>query len=134
MEKTCLQIHFAAFLQPVQNDIREPAAKYITHTFQCDLRCSFKPNLDAKAKKEKFEALLKMSLRRKITGAKMKKKTHFVRDFFQKTIGNSSTSTTSYPIYIPGTIPQLQNTMEFFPPRMHGKHLKPYLQCGTDRP
>ena len=58
----------------------------------------------------------------------MEKKTHFVRD----SIGNSSTSTTCNPIYIAGTILQLQITMEFCRPHMHEKHLKPHLQCGTD--
>ena len=59
-------------------------------------------------------------------------KTHFVRDFLQNSIGNSSTSTTCNPIYIAGTILQLQITMEFCRPHMHEKHLKPHLQCGTD--
>ena len=59
-------------------------------------------------------------------------KTHFVRDFLQNSIGNSSTSTTCNPIYNAGTILQLQTTMEFCRPRMHEKHLKPHLQCGTD--
>ena len=59
-------------------------------------------------------------------------KTHFVRDFLQNSIGNSSTSTTCNPIYITGTILQLQITMEFCRPHMHEKHLKPHLQCGTD--
>ena len=87
--------------------------------------------------------------------------THFVRDFLQNSIGNSSTSTTcnshlqwrerSYtsksqwnsignsststtcnPIYNAGTILQLQITREFCRPHMHEKHLKPHLQCGTD--
>ena len=58
--------------------------------------------------------------------------THFVRDFLQNSIGNSSTSTTCNPIYIAGTILQLQITMEFCRPHMHEKHLKPHLQCGTD--
>ena len=40
-------------------------------------------------------------------------KTHFVRDFLQNSIGNSSTSTTCNPIYNAGTILQLQITMEF---------------------
>ena len=62
----------------------------------------------------------------------MEKKTHFVRDFLQNSIGNSTTSTTCNPIYIAGTILQLQITMEFCRPHMHEKHLKPHLQCGTD--
>ena len=59
-------------------------------------------------------------------------KTHFVRDFLQNSIGNSSASTTCNPIYIAGTILQLQITMEFCRPHMHEKYLKPHLQCGTD--
>ena len=47
-------------------------------------------------------------------------------------IGNSSTSTTCNPIYIAGTILQLQITMEFCRPHMHETQLKPHLQCGTD--
>ena len=62
----------------------------------------------------------------------MEKKTHFVRDFLQNSIGNSSTSTTCNPIYIAWTILQLQITMEFCRPHMHEKHLKPHLHCGTD--
>ena len=59
-------------------------------------------------------------------------KTHFVRDFLQNSIGNSSTSTTCNAIYSEGTILQLQITMEFCRPHMHEKQLKPHLQCGTD--
>ena len=40
-------------------------------------------------------------------------KTHFVRDFLQNSIGNSSTSTTCNPIYNAGTILKLQITMEY---------------------
>ena len=47
-------------------------------------------------------------------------------------IGNSSTSTTCNPIYIAGTILQLQITMEFCRPHMHEKQLNHHLQCGTD--
>ena len=47
-------------------------------------------------------------------------------------IGNSSTSTTCNPIYIAGTILELQITMEFCQPQMHETQVKPHLQCGTD--
>ena len=83
-------------------------------------------------KKGDFEAFSKRIFRRKITSAKMEKKTHFVRDFLQNSIGNSSTSTTCNPIYNAGTILQLQITMEFCRPHMHEKQLKPHWQCGTD--
>ena len=59
-------------------------------------------------------------------------KTHFVRDFLQNSIGNSSTSTTCNPIYSEGTILELQITMEFCRPHMDETQLKPHLQCGTD--
>ena len=83
-------------------------------------------------KKGDFEAFSKRIFRRKITSAKMEKKTHFVRDFLQNSIGNSSTSTTCNPICNAGTILQLQIAMEFCRPHMHEKQLKPHLQCGTD--
>ena len=47
-------------------------------------------------------------------------------------IDNSSSSTTCNPIYIAGTILQLQITMEFCRPHMHEKQFTPHLQCGTD--
>ena len=46
-------------------------------------------------------------------------KTHFVRDFLQNSIGNSSTSTTCNAIYSEGTILELQITMEFHPLATH---------------
>ena len=59
-------------------------------------------------------------------------KTHFVRDFLQNSIGNSSTSTTCNPIYSAGTILELQITMEFHRQLIHQHHLQPHLQCGND--
>ena len=59
-------------------------------------------------------------------------KTHFVRDFLHNSIGNSSTSTTCNPIYIEGTILELQITMEFHRQLIHQHHLQPHLQCGND--
>ena len=59
-------------------------------------------------------------------------KTHFVRDFLQNSIGNSSTSTTCNPIYIAGTILQLQITMEFHRQLIHQHHLQSHLHCGND--
>ena len=59
-------------------------------------------------------------------------KTHFVRDFLQNSIGNSSTSTTCNPIYSEGTILQLQITMEFHRQLIHQHHLQSCLHCGND--
>ena len=60
-------------------------------------------------------------------------KTHFVRDFLQNSIGNSSTSTTCNSIYSEGTILELQITMELHRQLIHQHHLQPHLQCGNDR-
>ena len=57
-------------------------------------------------------------------------KTHFVRDFLQNSIGNSSTSTTCNPSE--GTILQLQITMEFHRQLIHQHHLQSHLHCGND--
>ena len=161
MEKICWQITVAAFMQPLQYDLRTPAAKDNSNTHAAtawsnlhaaitmrsaetelqnirELRAMAseivapKPDLDARAKKDDFEALFKRIFRRKITSAKMEKKNAFRARLPSKLIGNSSTSTTCNPIYIAGTILQLQITMEFCRPHMHEKHLKPHLQCGTD--
>ena len=59
-------------------------------------------------------------------------KTHFVRDFLQNSIGNSSTSTTCNPICSEGTILQLQITMEFHRQLIHQHHLQSHLHCGND--
>ena len=59
-------------------------------------------------------------------------KTHFVRDFLQNSIGNSSTSTTCNPIYSEGTILELQITMEFHRQLIHRHHLQSHLHCRND--
>ena len=59
-------------------------------------------------------------------------KTHFVRDFLQNSIGNSSTNTTCTAICIAGTILQLQITMEFHRQLIHQHHLQSHLHCGND--
>ena len=59
-------------------------------------------------------------------------KTHFVRDFLQNSIGNSSTSTTCNAICIAGTILQLQSTMEFHRQLIHQHHLQSHLHCGNE--
>ena len=47
-------------------------------------------------------------------------------------IGNSSTSNTCNPIYIAGTILELQIIMEFHRQLIHQHHLQSHLQCGND--
>ena len=79
MTKICWQITVAAFMQPLQYDLRSPAAKdnSITHA--------------AKAG-----------------------------------------SNTCNPIYIAGTILQLQSAMEFHRQLIHQQHLQSHLHCGKD--
>ena len=102
MEKICWQITVAAFMQPLQYDLRSPVAKdnSIAHAAAApsnldaaitmrsaktelqntiELRATGseiaapKPDLDAKAKKNDFEALFKRIFKRKIISAKMEK-------------------------------------------------------------
>ena len=102
MEKICWQITVAAFMQPLQYDLRDPAAKDNSITNAATARSNLdaaitmrsaetelqntielrataseivapKPDLDAKRKKHDFEALFKRIFRRKITSAKMEK-------------------------------------------------------------
>ena len=103
MEKICWQITVAAFMQPLQYDLRDPAAKDNSITNAATARSNLdaaitmrsaeaelqntielrataseivapKPDLDARAKKRRFwKALFKMIFRRKITSAKMEK-------------------------------------------------------------
>ena len=103
MEKIYWQITVAAFMQPLQYDLKSPAAKdnSITHaavarsnldaaitmrSAETELQSTIelrataseiaapKPDLDARAKKkDDFEALFKRIFRRKITSAKMEK-------------------------------------------------------------
>ena len=146
-------------MQPLQYDLRSPAAKdnSITHAATAwsnldaaitmrsaetelqntiELRATASeivaPKPDGSRRQSEKKTILKHFLKEFLEGKSLAPKTHFVRDFLQNSIGNSSTSTTCNPIYIAGTILQLQITMEFCRPRMHEKHLKPHLQCGTD--
>ena len=109
-----------------------------------------KPDLDARAKKkDDFEALFKRIFRRKITSAKMEKICWqiTVAAFMQPlqydlwspaAKDNSIThaakreSNTCNPIYIAGTILQLQITMEFHRQLIQQHHLQPHLHCGND--
>ena len=107
MEKNCWQITVAAFMQPLQYDLRDPAAK---------------DNSITNAAKAGSNLAIPFTWREGSYSCKAQ----------WNSIGNSSTSTTCNPIYIAGTILELQITMEFCRPHMHEKQLKPHLQCGTD--
>ena len=91
--------------------------------------CSSKTGSRRQSEKK---TILKHFLKGFLEGKSLAPKTHFVRDFLQNSIGNSSTSTTCNPIYSEGTILELQITMEFHRQLIHQHHLQPHLQCGND--
>ena len=93
MEKICWQITVAAFMQPLQYDLRDPAAKDNSITNAATARS----NLDAAI-------------------------TMRCRDW----VANRN------PIYIAGTILQLQSRMEFHRQLIHQQHLQSHLHCGND--
>ena len=122
MEKICWQITVAAFMQPLQYDSRSPAAKdnSITHAAKAG------SNLDAattmRSAKTELQTAIPFTLRERSYSCKAE----------WNSIGNSSTSNTCNPIYIAGTILQLQITMEFHRQLIHQHHLQSHLQCGND--
>ena len=93
-------------MQPLQYDLRDPAAKDNSITNAATARS----NLDAAIYSEGtiLELQIKMEFHRQLIHQ------HHLQ-----------------PIYNAGTILQLQITMEFCRPHMHEKQLKPHLQCGT---
>ena len=107
MKKIFWQTTVAAFMQPLQYDLRSPAAKDNSITY---------------AAKAGSNLAIPFTLREGYYSCKSQ----------WNSIGNSSTSATCNPIYIAGTILQLQFTMEFCRPHIDETQLKPHLQCGTD--
>ena len=91
--------------------------------------CSSKSGSRRQSEKK---TILKHFLKGFLEGKSLAPKTHFVRDFLQNSIGNSSTSTTCNPIYSEGTILELQITMEFHRQLIHQHHLQSHLHCGND--
>ena len=122
MEKICWQITVAAFMQPLQYDLRSPAAKdnSITHAAKAG------SNLDAattmRSAKTELQTAIPFTLRERSYSCKAE----------WNSIGNSSTSTTCNPIYIAGTVLQLQITMEFHRQLIYQHHLQCHLHCGND--
>ena len=127
-------------MQPLQYDLGDPAAKdtNITNT------ATARSNLDAAITMRSAETELQNTIELRATASEIVAPKPLAMPFALRersysckaqwnSIGNSSTSsTTCNPIYIAGTILQLQITMEFCRPHMHEKQMKPHLQCGTD--
>ena len=109
-------------MQPLQYDLRSPAAKdnSITHAAKAG------SNLDAattmRSAKTELQTAIPFTLRERSYSCKAE----------WNSIGNSSTSNTCNPIYIAGTILQLQITMEFHRQLIHQHHLQSHLHCGND--
>ena len=135
MEKICWHITVAAFMQPLQYDLRDPAAKDTSITNAATARS----NLDAAITMRSAETELQSTIELRATASEIAApKTELQtaipftlreRSYSCKaqwnSIGNSSTSTTCNPIYIAGTILQLQITMELCRPHMHEKRWNP---------
>ena len=144
IEKICWQITVAAFMQPLQYDLRDPAAKNTNITNAATARS----NLDAAIIMRSAETELQNALELRATASEIvAPKTELQtaipftlreRSYSCKaqwnSIGNSSTSTTCNPIYIAGTILQLQITMEFCRPHKHESRWNPIYNAEPIRP
>ena len=122
MEKICWQITVAAFMQPLQYDLRSPAAKD-NSIYECS-------QSRKQPWRSHYNAICKDWAANRnpiyIAGTILQCKAEW------NSIGNSSTSNTCNPIYIAGTILQLQITMEFHRQLIHQHHLQSHLHCGND--
>ena len=103
MEKICWQITVAAFMQPLQYDLRSPAAKDNSITNAATARSNLDAAITMRSAETELQTAIPFTLRERSYSCKAE----------WNSIGNSSTSNTCNPIYIAGTILQLQITMEF---------------------
>ena len=136
MKKICQQITVAAFMQPLQYDLRSPAAKDNSITNAATAR----RNLDATIYREGtiLDLQITMEFHRQLIHQ------HHLQSHLQwgndprvaNHNGIPSETHPPAPLAIPftisGTILQLQITMEFCRPHIDETQLKPHLQCGTD--
>ena len=136
MEKICWQITVAAFMQPLQYDLRDPAAKDNSITNAATARS----NLDAAIYTAGTILQLQSTMefhRQLIHQHHLQSHLHCGND--PRVANHNGIPSATHPpaplatpFTIAGTILQLQITMEFCRPQMHETHLKPHLQCGTD--
>ena len=122
MEKICWQITVAAFMQPLQDDFRDPAAKDNSTTNAATARSNLDAAITMRSAETELQTAIPFTLRERSYSCKAE----------WNSIGNSSTSNTCNPIYIAGTILQLHITMEFHRQLIHQHHLQPHLRCGND--
>ena len=136
MEKICWQITVAAFMQPLQYDLRSPAAKdnSITHAAKrgsntCNPIYTAGTILQLQSTMEFHRQLIHQH--------HLQCHLHCGNDpTLPNHNGIPSATHPPAPLAIPFTLRErsysYQITMEFCRPHMHEKHLKPHLQCGTD--
>ena len=122
MEKICWQITVAAFMQPLQDDFRDPAAKDNSITNAATARSNLDAAITMRSAETELQTAIPFTLRERSYSCKAE----------WNSIGNSSTSNTCNPIYIAGTILQLQITMEFHRQLIHQHHLQSHLHCRND--
>ena len=94
MEKICWQITVAAFMQPLQDDLRSPAAKDNSITNAAKARSNLDAATTMRSAKTELQTAIPFTLRERSYSCKAE----------WNSIGNSSTSNTCNPIYIAGTI------------------------------
>ena len=136
MEKICWPITVAAFMQPLQYDLRSPAAKDNSITNAATARSNLDTAIYTAGTILQLQSTMDFH-RQLIHQQHLQSHLHCGND---PRVANHngipsatpSTSTTCNPIYHAGTILQLQITMEFCRPHMHETQVKPHLQCGTD--
>ena len=109
-------------MQPLQYDLRSRAAKDNSITNAATARSNLDAAITMRSAETESQTAIPFTLRERSYSCKAE----------WNSIGNSSTSNTCNPIYIAGTILQLQITMEFHRQLIHQHHLQPHLQCGND--
>ena len=109
-------------MQPLQYDLRDPAAKENSTTNAATARSNLDAATTMRSAKTELQTAIPFTLRERSYSSKAE----------WNSIGNSSTSNTCNPIYIAGTILQLQITMEFHRQLIHQHHLQSHLHCGND--
>ena len=108
-------------MQPLQDDFRDPATKNNSITNAATARSNLDAAITMRSVETELQTAIPFTLRERSYNYKAE----------WNSIGNISTSNTYNPIYIPGTILQLQITMEFHRQLIHQHHLQPHLQCGN---
>ena len=139
-------------MQPLQYDLRDPAAKDNSITNAATTRSNLDAAITMRSAETELQTAIPFTLRERSYSCKAEwnsignsSTSNTCNPIYiagsilysckskWNSIGNSSTSTTCNPIYNAGTILQLQITMEFCRPHMHEKQLKPIYNAEPIR-